>query len=42
MAAQVEEMNMNLITEQHIILDMEAVSYTHLNHQSVFNRVRFV
>ena len=45
MAAQVEEMNMNLITEQHIILDMEgntqkeilhalaAVSYTHLWRQ---------
>ena len=32
MAAQVEEMNMNLITEQHIILDMEGSTQKEILH----------
>ena len=32
MAAQVEEMNMNLITEQHIILDMEGNTQKEILH----------
>ena len=32
MAAQVEEMNMNLITEQHIIFDMEGSTQKEILH----------